>query len=191
MTPDRETSRVVLDTNVLVPASLRDTLLRAAESRLFEPLWTDHILDELRRTLVRNKMTTPEGGTRLMEALRTSFPAAVVHSHESLIDQMPNDPQDRHVLAAAVSSRAPLIVTLNVRHFLARDLSPFSVTALAPDAYLSTLFDRFPNVLDTIVTQQTASLRNPKSLDEVLASLARYAPGFVERVDEYRRISKS
>jgi hypothetical protein len=44
-----ETSLVVLDTSVLVPAALRDVLLLAAERRLYDPRWTDDSLDELRR----------------------------------------------------------------------------------------------------------------------------------------------
>lgn len=168
--------RAVLDTNVLVPASLRDTLLRSAELRLYEPLWTDQILDELRRTLVQHHLTTPEGATRLMAALRATFPAAVVRGHESLVDQMSN---------------APYIVTLNVRHFLARDSSRFSVTAVVPDAFLSMLFDRSPGTIANIVAQQAASLRRPKSVGEVLAHLARFAPEFVDRVSKYRNASAS
>ena len=43
---------VVLDACVLVPASLRDTLLRCAERRMYLPRWSNEILDELRRTLL-------------------------------------------------------------------------------------------------------------------------------------------
>jgi hypothetical protein len=43
---------VLLDACVLVPAPLRDTLLRLAERRLFGPRWTDEIMEEMVRTLV-------------------------------------------------------------------------------------------------------------------------------------------
>jgi len=43
----------VLDACVIVPAGLRDTLLRLAETpRLFVPKWSDEILAEVRRTLI-------------------------------------------------------------------------------------------------------------------------------------------
>lgn len=42
----------VLDANVLIPAAPRDTLLRAAELGLFQPVWSDQILDEVQRNLV-------------------------------------------------------------------------------------------------------------------------------------------
>ncbi|MEV6275886.1 PIN domain-containing protein [Nocardia sp. NPDC051832] len=43
--------RVFLDTCVLYPAHLRDTILRFAEADLIQPLWTAEVLAELRRNL--------------------------------------------------------------------------------------------------------------------------------------------
>lgn len=41
-----------LDTCVLYPAYLCDTLLRLAESDAYRPLWSDDVLNELQRNLV-------------------------------------------------------------------------------------------------------------------------------------------
>lgn len=45
---------IPLDASVLFPAALRDRLLRAARRGLFRPLWTEEILEEVRRNLVRD-----------------------------------------------------------------------------------------------------------------------------------------
>ena len=44
----------VLDANVLYPASLRDVLLHAAAAGLYRPHFTDEILEEMRRNLVKS-----------------------------------------------------------------------------------------------------------------------------------------
>ena len=52
--------RAVLDACVLFPASLRDTLLRAAERELYQAYWSQDILTELRRSLTRRRQMTDE-----------------------------------------------------------------------------------------------------------------------------------
>ena len=44
---------VLLDTCVLLKSYLCDTLLSIAEVGTFRPLWSDHVLEELRRNLVK------------------------------------------------------------------------------------------------------------------------------------------
>jgi hypothetical protein len=61
--------------------------------------------------------------------MRRHFPEAMVSGYEELIDQMDNDPKDRHVLAAAVVAGAEFIVTANLRDFPARALEPRAVEA--------------------------------------------------------------
>jgi hypothetical protein len=45
---------VVVDTCVLYPAHLRDTLLRIAERDLYGALWSPDIVEELRRNLIED-----------------------------------------------------------------------------------------------------------------------------------------
>lgn len=45
----------VLDACVLYPASLRDTLLRVAEAGIYQPRWTERILDEVRRKSLKSR----------------------------------------------------------------------------------------------------------------------------------------
>jgi predicted nucleic acid-binding protein len=108
----------VLDACVLVPAGLRDTLLRLAETpRLYVPKWSDEIIMEMRRTIIRKLKKTDVQADHLVESLRQAFPEAWVTQSNELESALTNDPKDRHVLATAIRSSAQTIVTFNLKHF--------------------------------------------------------------------------
>lgn len=54
---------VVLDACVLFPASLRDTLLRAAKADLYRLHLTEEILEEVRRNLIKKNNDRRESTT--------------------------------------------------------------------------------------------------------------------------------
>ncbi len=114
---------VVLDTCVIYPAHLRDTLLRQAERGLYRALWSDDILDELRRNLVEDGFGV-DSVDRLLTEMRRAFPDAEIGGYRSLIDGLTCDPKDRHVLAAAVRADAAAIVSFNIRDNAARRARP-------------------------------------------------------------------
>lgn len=95
----------LLDTCVLYPAYLRDTLLRLASAGTYRPLWSDGILDELRRNVIARGIPEDKADRRIRQ-MRRAFPDATVRGHEPMIEGMTNDPKDRHVLAAAVRGGA-------------------------------------------------------------------------------------
>lgn len=101
---------VVLDACVLIPASLRDTLLRAVQADLYRVQLTEEILEEVRRNLIKKGMLEDKAH-RLISTIREKFDDAFITHHRSLIASMPNNEKDRHVLAAAVACRARIIVT--------------------------------------------------------------------------------
>ena len=61
------------------------------------------------------------------------------------------DSDDRHVLAAAISARASVIMTLNMRDFPARTLAEHGVSAASPDAYLRQVYEGSPDEVAGIV----------------------------------------
>jgi hypothetical protein len=95
---------VLLDTCVLLKSYLCDTLLSVAEVGTFRPLWSDHVLEELRRNLVKAG-AKPEAVEHRLGQMAAYFPDARVTGYEQLIRSMTNHPKDRHVLAAAVAGR--------------------------------------------------------------------------------------
>jgi PIN domain len=79
---------VVLDACVLIPATLRDTLLRAAEKGMYRLHWSDEILDEVRRNLVKRAMTSPENAQDLNKKEQISL----TYYAEHMIDDIRDNP---------------------------------------------------------------------------------------------------
>lgn len=169
--------KVVLDANVLYPAALRDTLLRAAAMGLYQMYWTDEILDEVCRNLVTDEEMSLEQATRLRTEMITCFDEAMVIDFASLIPSMPNDAKDRHVAAAAVRSGAQVIVTINLRDFAQL---PAGIEAKSPDEFLCDLFDLNPSGFVDLLRAQAAALKNPPiSFGTLLNHLKLFAPTLV------------
>lgn len=173
---------VVMDANVLVPAALCDFLLRAASKDMYRLIWTEDILEEVRRTLINDLGKSETLANKRIEAMKDAFPEALATGYTPLISAMTNDPKDRHVLAAAVVSGAQIIVTGNLVDFPPASLAPFPLEALSPDQFLSDLLAIERELVGEILAQQAAVLRNPpKTVEDILDELRRIAPEFVAR----------
>lgn len=179
--------KVVLDANVLYPFSLRDTLLRAAAAALFQVYWSDEILEETRRNLVKSAGVPEDKAARLIATMAAAFPEARVIGYESLVASMKNHPKDAHVAAAAVKAGAQVIVTSNLGDF--HDL-PEGIEAQAPDEFLGNLFDLDRDGFVELLKEQASALRRPpRSFDELLEGLGKLVPAFVSGVREHMNAS--
>lgn len=175
---------VVLDANVLIPLTLCDTLLCAADEGLIQVYWTEEILHEVHRNLVDGDKVrcTEAQALRRISFMKRAFPEAMVTGHERLIPVMTNHPKDRHVLAAAVHIDAQTIVTRNLRDFQAEHL-PRSMQAQDPDLFLQNLLRQVPDVmLEVLRSQAEMKKKPPISLQELLEALSRTVPGFIQEV---------
>lgn len=172
-----------LDTCVLYPAYLCDTLLRLAEAQVYRPLWSADVLAELRRNLIERGLTTDRVDHRITQMNR-SFPDADVTGYESLINGMTNDPKDRHILAAAVRANAEVVVTFNLDDSGEPALKPFDIMAIHPDDFLLDQLDLYPGMTVEVLRQQAASYRRePTTVPAVLVLLERSgAPRFAAQV---------
>lgn len=180
---------VVLDTCVLYPAHLRDTLLRLAERGLYRALWSADIVEELQRNLIEAGFN-PASIDRLIGEMGAAFPDAEVIGYRSLIDGLTCDPKDRHVLAAAVRADAAAIVTFNIDDFPAASVDPFEIEIVHPDTFLLDQLDQLDQldlapspVIEELDQQATANRREPKTLSSLLDALAKAgAPSFADEV---------
>lgn len=109
-----------------------------------------------------------------------AFPEAMIQDYESLIDSMPNNPKDRHILAAAVYGKVDAIVTENARDFSREYLKRFGIERLSSDEFLKHQWylDELL-VMDRIESQAAAC---KKDIQQHLALLARMAPEFCSLV---------
>lgn len=119
---------VVYDANVLYGNTLRDLLIRLTQTGRIQAKWTNTILDELQRNLAANRPDIPEEKLRKLRLLMNSAVRdCLVEGHEPLIEglKLP-DPEDRHVLAAAIKAKARVLVTSNLATSRQR-LSPIGI----------------------------------------------------------------
>lgn len=101
---------------------------------------------------------------------------ALVEGYASLIPSlMLPDPDDRHVLAAAIHARADVIVTFNLKDFPAETLDTCGIEAQHPDEFLCHAFDLAPDVVCTIARELRRGLEYPPlTVDQYLATLDRH-----------------
>src|ERR1700722_18805075 len=119
----------LLDANVLYPAPVRDLLLQLAVTDIYKARWTADIHREWIENLLENEPHRDRAKLeRTRDLMDSNTRDALVMGYESLISslQLP-DPDDRHVLAAAIVGRCDVIVTANLTDFPDALLTPFGI----------------------------------------------------------------
>ncbi len=164
------------DACVLYPAPLRDFLLRLAMTELFRARWTDHIHAEWIGGVLGNRQDiTAEQLERTRQLMNQAVPDCLVTGYEELIDSLElPDPDDRHVLAAAIRCQADVIVTFNLNDFPADIIGCYGIEARHPDEFIGHLLDIDPGAVCNVARLQRQALKTPpKSPEEFLDTLLR------------------
>jgi hypothetical protein len=168
---------VVLDANVLYGIEVTDLLATMATRRLFRPHWSPQILDEVTRNLSTRHDLDPVAIERRIGHLNRALPDALTEVPESLIEAMPINDKDRHVLALAVQVDAPTIVTENLRDFPAEWCEPFGVEAVSADTFtLAQVHLYRDEVLASIDSMAQRRVRVPKTRAEIIERLSHHLP---------------
>ena len=181
--------RAILDADVLYRAAIRDILLQLAKDDLFEAKWTVQIHEEWMEALAKNR---PDIARSRIERLRNKMDAEtrdpLVFGFESIVEglYLPEDPNDRHVLAAAIVGKCSTIITINVGHFPAERLEPFGIIAQHPDTFLLELLaQNVESFCDAIRLVRKRLKKPPFSVDAYLQNLNKL--GLVQTVAALRR----
>jgi predicted nucleic acid-binding protein len=166
----------LFDANVLYPSELRIFLLHLVLSGLFRAKWTAEILEEWIAAVLAKRPDLSQNKLARTRALMDEHAIdALVTGYEALIPslQLP-DPNDRHVLAAAIRARADVIVTANLRDFPAGLLAPLAMEAQHPDEFVLHLLDLSPTLVVKAAQDHRQSLKNPAmSVEAYLTALER------------------
>jgi predicted nucleic acid-binding protein len=181
----------IIDACVLYSAPVRDLIVRLEQAGLIQARWTAEIHDEwMRNVLKNNPKLTRERLERTRSLMDGAVRECLVMSYTNLVDSLTlPDPNDRHVLAAAIRAGADVIVTYNMGDFPADALATYGIEAQHPDEFIAHLLDVAPAVVTSVAKHQREGLKNPpRTVNEFLATLEQQ--GLVRKVAVLRQFAE-
>lgn len=179
------------DACVLYPAPLRSLLMYLAMTDLFRAKWTDAIHEEWMRNVQADYPDISRAkAERIRDLMNAHVRDCLVSGYEDLIPTLTlPDPDDRHVLAAAIRAQAEIIVTSNLSDFPAAILNQHGIEAQHPDAFIQRLLEFAPASVCGAAKNQRESLKNPpKTVEQYLESLQRQ--GLTQTVAALRKFTE-
>jgi cytochrome P450 len=185
------TKVALLDANILYPSALRDLFVRIGIEGIARVHWTEKILDETFSNIIKNRPDLdPSKLQRTRNLMNSVLGGALIKDYEPLIEQLTlPDPDDRHVLAAAIIAEADVIVTKNLRDFPDERLSLMGIIAQHPDTFLSELCIEHIEALLTVITDIAAAWREPAANTAyVIEQLANEIPATAAKLHGYANI---
>lgn len=153
----------IFDACVLYPAPLRDFLMWLGLLGRFRARWSRDIHEEWKRNLLLNRPDLTRAQVdRTSDLMDRAIPDGLVDGYEDLTAGLTlPDPDDRHVLAAAIRCGASVIVTFNQRDFPADILAFYGTESQHPDEFVENLFDLDAAAVVAAAQRQRAQLKNP------------------------------
>lgn len=152
--------KVLIDTCVLYPTVMREMLLGVARQGAFTPLWSARILEEWARA-ARKLGSAGEAQARAEIAMvRADWPQAEVAVPDALLRRLwLPDPDDIHVLAAAVAGSADAVMTLNASDFPRNLLADEALARVEPDGFLMDLWLRDAKPVEAVAARVLGQAR--------------------------------
>ncbi len=155
----------LLDACVLYPYHLRDFLIRLfITGDLYQAHWSEDIHEEWTRNLIQNRPDLDRKALTRTVELMNRLPGTLVRKQEyaNRIEKLSlPDPNDRHVLAAAIACKADYIVTFNLKDFPKKILQANNIQPLNPDDFVAKLMAISKSKVLLSMQQQITSIKNP------------------------------
>jgi predicted nucleic acid-binding protein len=145
--------KVLLDACVLYPTVMREVVLAVAATGLFRPLWSARILEEWARAARKLGPLGEAQARGEVAQVRANWPAAEVPPSPGIEARLYlPDPDDVHVLAAAIAGSADILLTLNAQDFPGRALAEEGLIRRDPDGFLWQLWSEHPDIVGPAVS---------------------------------------
>lgn len=155
---------------------MREIVLGVAAHGLFEPRWSPRILEEWARAA---RKIGPEGepiARGEIAAITARFPRAEVRIPQGVEARLwLPDPNDIHVLAAAIGCSADAIMTMNAKDFPRHELADEGLERLDPDGFMVALALDHPQALQAVGEAVLAEARRLSGEDWQMRKLMRKA----------------
>ncbi|NIK60931.1 PIN domain-containing protein [Kribbella shirazensis] len=164
--------RAFLDANVIRGQQTTDVLLSLAAERVYEPRWTQKVIDEMRRN--RPPGLSEADIDRRIRAMNNAFPDAMVDEPpQDLQDQMQADPKDKHVLAGAVHSGSAVLVTDNLKDFHPPTSGSNQMRVENLNQFLGRQLDEHPEQVQAgLQNMVSRHRREPKTMSALIDTMA-------------------
>lgn len=169
--------RVFVDANELFPFRVMDLILALAEDLLVDFMWSDELLDEWERVIVRDGQRRPESARSVAEAVRRFFASTRIdpERYRQRLAFVPGpDPADRVHTAACAFGGVSVLLTRNRSDFPGEFLAGYGVSVSSADDYLTGLLRRRPAAFVEVVERLAGEKRHPPMTPcELVAGLGR------------------
>jgi predicted nucleic acid-binding protein len=154
---------VVLDACVLYPAGLRSLMMWLAVHEVIRPRWSEQIHDEWMRNVLRDRPDLTreklERTRRLMDA--NAGDCLVVDFEQRIATLSLPDPDDRHVVAAAIETQADAIITWNLSDFPSLIIAEYGIDVQTPDQLITGLLESAHSGVVAAMKEHRSTLKNP------------------------------
>ena len=168
--------KVLIDACVLYPTVMREMVLGVAAKGLFLPCWSDRILEEWARAAGKLGPAEEVWARGEIATLTAAFPAALIRHDRGLERRywLP-DPNDIHVLTAAVVGSCDAIMTMNAKDFPRNILDDEGLARLDPDEFLLNLWRASPDAVADVAAAVLAEAQRLSGEDWSVRALLKKA----------------
>lgn len=169
----------LIDACSLLPVLQRNILLSLAEAEFFRIRWSSKIVEETHGAFIKVHGEhygdhVKERANLMINSMNAAFPEAMLEDDlTALISLLQTeyelpDPNDTHVIAAAIKCRADMIITENLKDFPEEVLFTFDLEAKSADAFIADTIGLAPEKAYITIRRMRERFKRPEITPEDL-----------------------